>query len=145
MATLLANVSGSENSVRLFEVRASAGRVFKLPVRHLTRIGIDLGYRYSTLTVSDQAFGYTGLVGPEATLTLDTTLGKRSSIEAYLRWSLALDASGLASLRNHEWAEGVTWNYDRVGVRFSRTSLTIVNESISSKAWGLSGIYRFQF
>lgn len=78
-------------------------------LREPWRFGIMVGTYYTTMFVTDNAFGIKDLMGPQVFPTLRHTLRNGDSISAYIKYSPVAQSFSLLTLSNREAAFGSAW------------------------------------
>lgn len=74
----------------------------------LTLLG---GYYYTTMSVTNDAFGYRNLGGPQLYPVLSRAVGPRDRLSLSLKYSPIFNRLSLLSLENREIAAGLTWSH----------------------------------
>lgn len=113
------------------------------------KVGLNLGWYYTTTFVTGDAFGWNNLMGPQFFPTINYTFG-RNSFGLYFKYSPIMTGVSFLSLANKEMAAGLTYsrlfdngNSFKVGIDWSRTDLTLDADTIASNVYAFSVGYGF--
>ena len=100
--------SRNDTSVRFLGLNLRAG--YSLPfVQAPWRLSILGGGYFATMFVSNELFGYQGVMGPQIYPSIQRELSSGSILTAYAKYSPVSQGGSLIDLKSREWAIGAGW------------------------------------
>jgi hypothetical protein len=92
-------------------------------VRAPWKLSLNTGLYYTTTLVTNNAFGFTNMFGPQLYPTLQRLVGRKDVVGAYLKFSPMMDGLSFFGLANRELAAGLSWTRPLPRERFLSASV----------------------